>query len=542
MSNPGAIKVETSAVGDVEEVQTQTSTERKSRIPRNPLLRFKALSKLKRANSFTDGTDLRNRSSPTPSTSMSLRPDESDPNLKSENDSSSRFGLGVSKFSSLPPTSSNAKLIPSNSHNYNSRRSASNLNFPSIFRTRSLKREKAIKPTDYVPYHGSRSISEQALTLPSLSARHKDSPVKDPNISVELEPREKGDGSSSSLGDHPERGHRDLWHGHPDVETGSTVEISSEPDPVTLDAFHTELGVDEWMEPIQTVEKIEMDTLGSKPDAQEQRKQITEVEIENDRTVDEGRGERKQMEHQPYLGTTSQRQLLINRRISLHSVKDYPLVTRECLFKVLLIGDPGVGKTSFVQRYTNNIFRTDYKGTVGVDFALKVLRVNRDMTVKLQLWDVAGQERFTWMTRVYYRDSRGCIVMFDLSNRKSFLSVAKWKRDLDAKCSMPDGSPVPCLLLANKCDLRERHVTIDEIEDMYNELNFIGWTETSAKVDTMVKDSVKYLIDTMLKYEEKEGTTLGDQTSPITDDPKAFKLTRESTAKSGFNPAYCLFC
>lgn len=58
----------------------------------------------------------------------------------------------------------------------------------------------------------------------------------------------------------------------------------------------------------------------------------------------------------------------------------------------------------------------------------------------------------------------------------------------------------------------------------------------------MVKDSVKYLIDTMLKYEEKEGTTLGDQTSPITDDPKAFKLTRESTAKSGFNPAYCLFC
>ena len=61
-----------------------------------------------------------------------------------------------------------------------------------------------------------------------------------------------------------------------------------------------------------------------------------------------------------------------------------------------------------------------------------------------------GQERFTWMTRVYYRDSRGCIIMFDLSNRKSFLSVPKWKRDLDAKCSLVDGSSVPCLLLANK--------------------------------------------------------------------------------------------
>eukprot|EP00095_Tigriopus_kingsejongensis_P010836 maker-scaffold332_size203095-snap-gene-1.21 protein:Tk10836 transcript:maker-scaffold332_size203095-snap-gene-1.21-mRNA-1 annotation:"hypothetical protein L798_00721" len=84
------------------------------------------------------------------------------------------------------------------------------------------------------------------------------------------------------------------------------------------------------------------------------------------------------------------------------------------------------------------------------------------------------------MTRVYYRDSRGCIIMFDLANRKSFLSVAKWKRDLDSKCSLPDGSPVPCLLLANKCDLRERSITIEEIERLYQDLNFMGWTETSA--------------------------------------------------------------
>ncbi|TRY70869.1 hypothetical protein TCAL_10310 [Tigriopus californicus] len=384
----------------------------------------------------------------------------------------------------------------------------------------------------------------------SKSVRRQDLPIKDPNTSVvELAPREKGDGSSSSLGDHPERAHRDLWHGHPDVETGSTAEITPENDSESLDdAFHTytELGVDEWMEPIQTVEKIEMDTLATESGPNQYQAQTSEMEVENASTAEalvaEGGSGTDEVEHrQPKWGNTTHKRLTASRRISLQSVADYPLVTRECLFKVLLIGDPGVGKTSFVQRYTNNIFRTDYKGTVGVDFALKVLRVNRDMTVKLQLWDVAGQERFTWMTRVYYRDSRGCIVMFDLSNRKSFLSVAKWKRDLDAKCSMPDGSPVPCLLLANKCDLRERHVTIDEIEQLYNELNFIGWTETSAKGDTMVKDSVKYLIDTMLKYEEKKDT-LGRQTSPIQDDPKAFKLTGEAAAKSGFNPAYCLFC
>lgn len=61
-----------------------------------------------------------------------------------------------------------------------------------------------------------------------------------------------------------------------------------------------------------------------------------------------------------------------------------------------------------------------------------------------------GQERFTWMTRVYYRDAKGCVIVFDLSSRSSFLSVPKWKRDLDAKVTLMDGSPVPCLLLANK--------------------------------------------------------------------------------------------
>ena len=68
-----------------------------------------------------------------------------------------------------------------------------------------------------------------------------------------------------------------------------------------------------------------------------------------------------------------------------------PSITKEKHFKVLLIGDPNVGKTSFAQRYANDTFRGDYKGTVGVDFALKVLRVSGDTLVKLQLWDVAGE-------------------------------------------------------------------------------------------------------------------------------------------------------
>ncbi|MPC26431.1 Ras-related protein Rab-7L1 [Portunus trituberculatus] len=122
----------------------------------------------------------------------------------------------------------------------------------------------------------------------------------------------------------------------------------------------------------------------------------------------------------------------------------------ERLFKVIIIGDPTVGKTSFVQRYVQDSFRRDYKGTVGVDFALKILKWSDSETIKLQLWDIAGQERFTWMTRVYYKDAQGCIIMFDLTNRSSFLNTLKWKKDVDSKCTLDDGSPIPCMLLANK--------------------------------------------------------------------------------------------
>lgn len=122
----------------------------------------------------------------------------------------------------------------------------------------------------------------------------------------------------------------------------------------------------------------------------------------------------------------------------------------EKMFKVIIIGDPSVGKTSFIRRYVQNAFRTDYKATVGVDFALKIIHWPDGQTIKLQMWDIAGQERFTWMTRVYYKEAQGCIIIFDLTNRKSFENAVRWKKDVDSKCTLEDGAPVPCMLLANK--------------------------------------------------------------------------------------------
>ncbi|KAK3101915.1 hypothetical protein FSP39_007333 [Pinctada imbricata] len=178
----------------------------------------------------------------------------------------------------------------------------------------------------------------------------------------------------------------------------------------------------------------------------------------------------------------------------------------EVLFKVIIIGDPTVGKTSFVQRYVSDSYRRDYKMTIGVDFALKVVKWSENQTIKLQLWDIAGQERFTSMTRVYYKDAHACIVMFDLTQRSTFANAIKWKKDLDQKCSLPDGSCVPCLLLANKCDLSHREVDQNEIEDMCKEHDFVGWTETSVKEGKMIDESMRFLIEEMMsKHAEFDG-------------------------------------
>ncbi|XP_065572909.1 ras-related protein Rab-7L1-like isoform X2 [Artemia franciscana] len=184
-------------------------------------------------------------------------------------------------------------------------------------------------------------------------------------------------------------------------------------------------------------------------------------------------------------------------------VSDFPyeyLVPSEQVFKVIVVGDASVGKTAFVHRYTQQKYDSKQKATIGVDFGLKTLRWSPFHTIKLQLWDIAGQERFAWVTRVYYKEAHGCLVMFDLTRRESFLGAISWKRDIDSKCI---SSSLPCLLLANKCDLiAQRAVAQIEIEEMSNKEGFTAWTEVSAKNDLMVSDAMRYLVELMLGKSE----------------------------------------
>ncbi|KAL7736788.1 hypothetical protein ACLKA6_015633 [Drosophila palustris] len=173
---------------------------------------------------------------------------------------------------------------------------------------------------------------------------------------------------------------------------------------------------------------------------------------------------------------------------------------REHLYKILVIGELGTGKTSFIKRYVHQFFSQNYRATIGVDFALKVLHWDANTIVRLQLWDIAGQERFGNMTRVYYKEAVGAFIVFDVTRSGTFDCVSKWKEDLDSKVQLPDGSPIPCILLANKCDQEKQGIVTqpERMDEYVRENGFAGWFETSAKENINIDESARALVNKIL--------------------------------------------
>jgi len=158
------------------------------------------------------------------------------------------------------------------------------------------------------------------------------------------------------------------------------------------------------------------------------------------------------------------------------------------LFKVLLIGDSGVGKSSLLLRYSENNFSDAYISTIGVDFKIKTLHLD-DKAVKLQIWDTAGQERFRTITASYYRGAQGIIVVYDVTNQASFDNIRKWLEEI----SRYAGSNVTRLLVGNKADLVEKRVVGAQMaEDLSRHLG-ISYVETSARSSANVEEAFHLL-------------------------------------------------
>jgi len=170
----------------------------------------------------------------------------------------------------------------------------------------------------------------------------------------------------------------------------------------------------------------------------------------------------------------------------------------EYVCKVIVVGDSATGKTSLIERYTKGHFDRGYKSTIGVDFCLKEMKWNRNTTVNIQLWDIAGQERFASMTRMYYKEARGAFVVFDATRDKTFEGVLKWKSDIDQKIALPNGETIPVILLANKSDLLTKNIEID-LDEFCRKYGFKKWFLTSAKENIGITEAADYLVNLMME-------------------------------------------
>ncbi|XP_037354641.1 ras-related protein Rab-39B-like isoform X2 [Talpa occidentalis] len=160
-------------------------------------------------------------------------------------------------------------------------------------------------------------------------------------------------------------------------------------------------------------------------------------------------------------------------------------------FRIILLGDSTVGKSSLLRRYTEGIFLEGVNQTVGVDFSVHFMEVEPGVQVKLQFWDTAGQERFRSVTRSYYRNSAGGLLLFDITNRASFESITRWHQEALEKVKPFN---IFFLVVGHKSDLEaERQVMAEEGEKLAASLG-TRYVETSAKSDSNISTAFELLI------------------------------------------------
>lgn len=183
-------------------------------------------------------------------------------------------------------------------------------------------------------------------------------------------------------------------------------------------------------------------------------------------------------------------------------------------FKILVVGEIGTGKTAIIRRFVHHSFSSEYKSTIGVDLAVKVINWENNTQIALQFWDIAGifyckhpmtncegQERYASLSRVFYRDAVAAFIVYDVTRKSSFDAVLKWKADIDNKVFLYDSNiPIPCVLLANKSDLVGWIPQSEAfLERFCVQNNFVSWFPTSAKKNINIEEAVMCLVRVILK-------------------------------------------
>ena len=164
--------------------------------------------------------------------------------------------------------------------------------------------------------------------------------------------------------------------------------------------------------------------------------------------------------------------------------------------QLLIIGDMAVGKTSILSRYANGIFNKNYLATIGLDNFTKDEVIN-NKTVRIKIWDTAGQEQFQSLTKSFFRNAQGIMVVYDVTNVETFENIKYWTQSIKTYMGS-DIDKISVIIIGNKIDSPEREVKKEDAKSFSNQLNY-QYFETSAKTGENVDEAVKFLAESVLK-------------------------------------------
>ena len=176
------------------------------------------------------------------------------------------------------------------------------------------------------------------------------------------------------------------------------------------------------------------------------------------------------------------------------------------IFKVLLLGNSDVGKSSLLLRFVDSVWNETFVPTIGVDFKVKTVEIG-DKKVKMQIWDTAGQERFRNVISTYFRGGNGLLLIYDITNKDSFKNLESWLIEIEKNAS----ENILKLLIGNKSDLEEDREISKEEGQAFANRNGMQFMETSAKMNTNVDEAFQALGKLMIEFNLGKNTAMASQ-------------------------------
>ena len=174
--------------------------------------------------------------------------------------------------------------------------------------------------------------------------------------------------------------------------------------------------------------------------------------------------------------------------------------------KIIVVGNSGTGKTSFVNKWIKDSFDETYKATIVSEFSYKIVEY-KEKSYKIQLWDLAGMDQNICITKIFSKDSHGCIVLSDITDEKTLTECVKWKNTVDETTKFLDGTNIPSILMRNKVDLLEENNEKNDDEEMIKDFceknKFLKCFKTSAKTGTNIEEAMLFLISNIVDKLEK---------------------------------------